>query len=141
MRVFLKKYLRWGFTLLELLIVLVILSVLAGLALPSYAANVERVRAIEAVRHLISTKGSMQRYYTENGVYTGAFLSILGTNLDYNPNLTTVGQTHIFTYSIVGAAGANTYMLRARRNPGGPCGAFVSPYSVFLDQAGSVTYS
>jgi type IV pilus assembly protein PilE len=141
MKIFLKRWLRWGFTLLELLIVLVIISVMAGLALPTYAANVERVRAIEAVRHLIAAKGSMHRYYAENGVYTGAFLNILGTNLDYNPNLATDGQTHIFSYNMVGAAGANTYMLRARRNPGGPCGAFVSPYSVFIDQAGTVTYS
>lgn len=136
-----KKYLRWGFTLLELLIVLVILAVLAGLALPVYASNVERMRAVEALEHLMSTRRALFTYYTINGTYTGAYINAFGTNLDFDPNSTAGGSIAIFSYSFSAGPTNNSYTVRARRLPGGPCGALVSPYSVYIDEAGRVTYS
>lgn len=136
-----KKYLRFGFTLLELLIVLVILAVLTGLALPVYSSNVERMRSVEAVEHLMNTRRSLFTYYAMNGTYSGAFIGAFGTNLDFNPNSTAGGSTAIFSYSFSSGPNPNSYTLRARRLPGGPCGALISPYSVYLNEQGTITYS
>ncbi len=131
---------RLGFTLLEILIVLVIISVLAGLAMPSYFAQVERVRSSEALNHLTVAKHSLNRYFAQNNSYAGATLSPIGTNLDYNPNIAVGGQNLLFDYRFSAGPTANSYTLRARRLPSGPCGA-ASPYSIYLDEAGVVSYS
>ena len=41
-----------GFTLIEILTVIVILGVLAGLAVPVYVGQVEKARGSEAIDHL-----------------------------------------------------------------------------------------
>ncbi len=134
-----KKILRWGFTLLEVLIVLVIMAVMAGLALPSYTSSVERMRTTEAVEHLIAVRSAMQRHYMENSSYAGVTLNAFGTNLDYDPNFVTAGNVRSFTYSFWAGPTANTYTLRARRIPDAACGAFAPTYNVLIDQNGVVT--
>ncbi len=54
-----------GFTLLELLIVVVILAVLAGLALPQYLRTVARARESEGWTNLQAIRGAQFRYYAE----------------------------------------------------------------------------
>src|SRR6185295_18682367 len=94
-----------GFTLLEVLIVIVILAVLAGLAVPIYAAQVEKSRAQEALQMLDSLRGSMLRYYSANGVYIGARIRPYGGapgffDIDVDANNLLGGQNQLFDYSI-----------------------------------------
>ncbi len=117
-----------GFTLLEILIVLVIVAVLAGLAVPSYQASVEKSRAQEALQGLSATRDAMLRYHAMNNTYVGAAFG--SSALDFDPNIAVGGQTLIFTYAISGLA-ANTFTITATRQ-GGPVGA------VSIDQAGTV---
>jgi prepilin-type N-terminal cleavage/methylation domain-containing protein len=49
-----------GFTLLELLVVIIIVGVLAGVALPSLFRNIERARAAEAVNTIGIIKRNME---------------------------------------------------------------------------------
>lgn len=51
-----------GFTLLELLMVVIIVGILASLALPGYIRSAERSRSSEAVTYLGQLKGATQRY-------------------------------------------------------------------------------
>ena len=85
-----------GFTLLEVLIVIVILGVIAGLAVPVYTAQVEKSRSQEAIQCLATVRDSIMRYFSQNNSYAGATL----TTIDYNPNTVTGGQTINFTYSL-----------------------------------------
>ncbi len=66
-----------GFTLLELLIVVIIIGILAGLAVPNFFRAVERARWAEAKQILGPLRGSQMRYKAERGIYT----NIIG-NLD-----------------------------------------------------------
>ncbi len=62
---------RHGFTLAEVLIVVVILSVLVGMAIPRYAAAVERNTSLEGINILTALLGAQRRFALENGgLYT-----------------------------------------------------------------------
>ena len=129
-----------GFTLLELLIVIVILGVLAGLAIPMYQAQIERSRGQEARNALMATRESALRFFSTNGAYTAMTLpttvaseGVAGvlngacnaaTCLDFDPNsgydgtagyVGTGGQRMHFYYTVSGVA-ANTFTINAIRN-------------------------
>ena len=100
-----------GFTLIEILIVIIILAVLAGLAIPMYRGTVEKARKAEALSVLSSMRQSELRYFAANNAYTATLAS-----LDYNPTTAdTSGQTVHFTYTLP-AATATTFTATATRN-------------------------
>ena len=61
-----------GFTLVELMIVVVIVGILAVVAIPMYQVVPERSRATEAVAALDALRESMRTYYAEHGTYAHA---------------------------------------------------------------------
>ena len=58
-----------GFTILELLIVLVILSLIAAIAIPIYANALKKSRRSALVSDLRVLHGAMKRYYSDNGFF------------------------------------------------------------------------
>ncbi|OQA56473.1 MAG: Fimbrial protein precursor [Candidatus Omnitrophica bacterium ADurb.Bin277] len=58
-----------GFTLIEVLIVIVIISVLAALVIPRFTGHGERARAAEAVVTLGALHRAMAQYFDEVGEY------------------------------------------------------------------------
>lgn len=58
-----------GFTLLEVIIVIVIVGVLAALALPKYHVLVEGSRASEAIRTIGTVRNSIERCFLRHGNY------------------------------------------------------------------------
>jgi len=70
-----------GVTLIELMIVVVIVSILAAVALPSYTAYVLRSHRVEAKTALLDLAGREERYYSTS--QTGAFYTNLNTALGY----------------------------------------------------------
>ena len=61
-----------GFTLVEILIVIVLIGVLAAIALPSYQRSIENSRRADGMAVMQGLSQAMERYYTETGTYTGA---------------------------------------------------------------------
>ena len=61
-----------GFTLIELMIVVAIVGILAGIAYPSYQDSVRKSRRADAKGALMGFANAMERYYTENNTYLGA---------------------------------------------------------------------
>ena len=56
-----------SFTLMELVIVVIVIGVLAGLALPRFQTAMERVRSSEGVHTLTVLLAAQKRYAMENG--------------------------------------------------------------------------
>jgi prepilin-type N-terminal cleavage/methylation domain-containing protein len=72
---------RDGFTLIELMIVVVIMGVLAAVAIPSFIAYVYRARTTEATAFLAEIRQRQEAYRAEFGSYcdVGATMTPTGT--------------------------------------------------------------
>jgi prepilin-type N-terminal cleavage/methylation domain-containing protein/prepilin-type processing-associated H-X9-DG protein len=61
-----------GFTLVELMIVVVVVGILASVAIPMYQLAAERSKATEADSGLGAIRSAMRVYYAEHGTYVNA---------------------------------------------------------------------
>lgn len=120
-----------GFTLLEIIIVIIIIGVLASLALPRFLKTVEYSRSAEALSHLSALRQSMDRCYASANTYVGCDLAGFAALDVENP--TTIPGSH-FGYAFNGAVGATTFAIIATRNSidGGD-----SLSEIHIDQSGS----
>jgi type IV pilus assembly protein PilE len=60
-----------GFTVIEVMIVVAIVSILAAIALPSYADYVKRGKIIEATSALSDLRTRYEQYFLDNRTYAG----------------------------------------------------------------------
>jgi type IV pilus assembly protein PilE len=102
-----------GFTLIELMIVVVVISVLAAIAIPNYLEQSRKGRRAEASRAIGEYQLALERWRAENPTY-GACPSGV-TCSGTRPSLPT-SDYYTISESSVTAAG---YTLTATRTPGG----------------------
>lgn len=98
---------RSGFTLIEMMIVVVILSILAAVAIPSYQEYVRRAQASQAQDQLMQISVELNKHKSRNFNYLNyqipKALSVVprgatGNAIKYNIRLTTAsGQSWILT--------------------------------------------
>lgn len=69
-----------GFSLIELIIVLVIIGVLIAVIIPNYTAHLVKVRRTYAKVALIDIASRLEQYYVKNNSYTGATLANLNVD-------------------------------------------------------------
>ncbi len=58
-----------GFTLLEMMIVIVILGILAGLVAPQFMDEPQKARVVKARLEMESIETSLKKFYLDNGYY------------------------------------------------------------------------
>jgi prepilin-type N-terminal cleavage/methylation domain-containing protein len=80
-----------GFTLLELIIVVIVVAILASLGIPQFIKTVERARASEGAGVLGALRGAFLRYYAEHTAYANVASALGVGSLDV-----TVGQLKNF---------------------------------------------
>ena len=87
-----------GYTLVEILIVISIVAIVVGLAIPSYQGSVRKARRSDAQTDLMEFAGFAERIYTQNESYAAVTLP---------------ANTDFYTYSFPAAVTATTYTIRA----------------------------
>ena len=117
---------RKGFTLLELLMVVIILGILIAIALPRYLGVVERGKAAEALNLLGTLRSSQLRYYALNDEYATS-------PADLDADWTTL--KYFKTVEGADSATSPTYIARVTRDATG------NEYMIAIDEDGNISCS
>jgi len=118
-----------GFTIIELMIVVVIISVLGAVALPAYQDYILRSRLAEAFANLGDMAVKLEQYYQDNRTYNGVPppCTAGGTVA----NLPTAANSKYFTISCAGLSGTG-FTVQADGN----AGTNVAGFRFTIDQTG-----
>ncbi|WP_424245960.1 prepilin-type N-terminal cleavage/methylation domain-containing protein [Elusimicrobium posterum] len=100
-----------GFTLIELMVVVLIIAILASVALPQYNRSVEKSRASEAMLTVKSLGDSVKRYMLERDTYPdhNQFKRKIDVEIPNSQN---------FHFSISGSDTSNVKTVNAMRKSG-----------------------
>lgn len=93
-----------GFTLIEVMIVVVIIAILAAIAIPSYSRYIARSKLAEAVSELSSYRVRMEQWFQDARTYQDSAGSACGA--------TTVSNAKYFTFEC-SAPTSTTYTVTA----------------------------
>lgn len=123
--IFMKQHRNQGFTLIEVMIVVVIVGILASIALPSYQNHIRKTRRAVAAGCLLEQAQFMERFYTTNMTYAGVALPNSSCSTDL---------AGFYSFAISGTPDATTYTVQAA-----PEGAQASDScgTLSINQAGS----
>jgi prepilin-type N-terminal cleavage/methylation domain-containing protein len=115
-----------GFTLVELMVVVAIVAILAGVALPSYQDSVRKSRRGQAKADLVELAQGLERFRSVNNTYAGyvppfAISPRAGGTAQYNLNVTGVGATaFLITAAPIGAQTDDTCGALTVKTSAGP---------------------
>jgi type IV pilus assembly protein PilE len=103
-----------GFSLIELLIVVVIISILAAVAIPAYFNYVLRTRQADAYHNLLDIKAAQEMHYSMYNYYAGTitagtFSDLLSFDL---------GDSTYYSYKISSPPSNLTFSAGASAKPG-----------------------
>ena len=79
-----------GFTLIEVMIVVVIVGIIASIAYPSYREHVKRGHETEAKGQMMEAAAALEGHRAKNFTYAGADLTTLAPTLDNNDKYSAV---------------------------------------------------
>jgi type IV pilus assembly protein PilA len=95
-----------GFTLVELLTVIIILGILTAVAIPSYLSLKDRADKSAAMTAVRSAGSDIEAYYADNGTFNGISASVLKTSYD-----TTLDTT---VFQVVSESSGSSFMACAK---------------------------
>ena len=70
-----------GFTLVELMIVVAIIGILAGIGYPAYTGAVKKANRADGIDAMLAVAGRMEEYYMNNDTYgVASVTALMGTD-------------------------------------------------------------
>ena len=120
---------RRGFTLLELIVVVIILGILATLGFSQYVKMVEKGRTAESKAILGQLRSANAAYFQERGAYATNI-----ADLAIDAPTTACQVTHYFSYTMGGTSVGTA--IRCNVAAGGKTPSATNSYNVTLTAAG-----
>lgn len=112
-----RRSISSGFTLIELMVVVAVVAVLAGIVYPSYLDSVRKSRRADAKSVLLQASQWMERFYTENGRYdrnlAGSTITSTSSSAYGGPTQSPAQGTAYYAINFTGAPTQNAYTLSA----------------------------
>lgn len=122
-----------GFTLVELLVVMLILGILAAIAIPTFFNQREKANDAEAKEMVRTAQTAMETYAVDNNnSYTGATNTALDTiepTLDPTRLVVTVGGGAGILYSLTATAKNTAHTFKITKNTDGSTAFSCTPFS------------
>jgi len=114
-----------AFTLVEILTVVIILGVIAGLAVPKYFSTVENINAKNAQKLLVEIYGAQKRYHIQTSTYADDLDDLdISLHADAAFDVPTIDT---------GYGNYGNYQISLTRRAGSP------PYTLHIDQDATIT--
>ncbi|RKY30911.1 MAG: hypothetical protein DRP74_06005 [Candidatus Omnitrophota bacterium] len=130
---------RKGFTLLELIIVVIIIGVLSSLAIPRFLNAVEKAKAAKAKNAMVLIAKAAKMYAAESdanvypSINDGNFSATDGSGLGHLIEMVEIDNDSDWDYTLTG--GDDTYTIEAKRKTGR-----FADSTITLDQDGKWEY-
>ncbi len=118
---------KGGFTLLELIIVIIIIGILATLGFTQYARMIERARGAEAKSILGDLRKKAAAYRLEHGTVTGLVAADVDISANAGDTPSACAVSHYFSYAVTNAADPSVTFTATRCGAGGKTPNAVAP--------------
>jgi len=103
---------KYGFTLVELMIIVAIVAVLAAVAIPAYSNYVNRARQSEALEALMRAKMDQEAFWADNNRYAGT----VGCLASFGNSCTKTSYTTSSGYQVSADTRGSGYVLTAQKS-------------------------